>query len=56
LPQGSRPLELRLWLDQVRQTFNPKLDVAKQLGREIFRPQLACQGKNCHLKLGNWEI
>ena len=27
--------------DQLRQTFKPKLDVAKQLRREIFRPQLA---------------
>ena len=27
--------------DQVRQMFNPELDVAKQLVREIFRPQWA---------------
>jgi len=27
--------------DQFRQTFKPKLDVAKQFGREISRPQLA---------------
>ena len=27
--------------DQFRQTFNPELDIAKQLGREISRPQLA---------------
>jgi len=27
--------------DQSRQTFNPELDVATQLGREILRPQLA---------------
>jgi hypothetical protein len=30
--------------DQFRQAFNPELDVAKQLGREIFRPQR--QGKS----------
>jgi hypothetical protein len=28
-------------LGQFRQAFKPELDVAKQLGREIFRPQLA---------------
>src|ERR1017187_6041776 len=27
--------------NQFRQTLKPKLDVAKQLGREVFRPQLA---------------
>ncbi|MGA2555428.1 MAG: GxxExxY protein [Verrucomicrobiota bacterium] len=27
--------------DQFRQTFNPELDIAKQLGRKIFGPQLA---------------
>jgi hypothetical protein len=27
--------------DQSRQTFKPKLDIAKQFGREILRPQLA---------------
>jgi hypothetical protein len=32
--------------DQFRQTFKPKLDVAKQLGREIFRPELAREGKS----------
>jgi hypothetical protein len=32
--------------DQVRQPFKPELDVAKQLGREIFRPQLARQDKS----------
>ncbi len=27
--------------DQVRQAFNPELDIAGQLGRESFRPRLA---------------
>jgi len=40
-PRRTLALELRLRLDQFRQTFKPELDVAKQLGREIFRPQLA---------------
>jgi hypothetical protein len=31
--------------DPFRQTFHPELDVAKQLGREIFRPQLALAQK-----------
>jgi hypothetical protein len=29
--------------DQFRQTFHPKLDIAKQLGCKIFRPQLALE-------------
>jgi hypothetical protein len=37
----NRPFKFRLMLDQFRQTLNPKLDVANQLGREISRPQLA---------------
>jgi len=41
--------------DLFGQTFTPELHVAKQLGREIFRPQLACQGKSGNLKSGNWE-
>jgi len=51
-PFRNRPLEFRLRLDQFLQTFppslrelrwagKPELDVAKQLGREILRPQLA---------------
>ena len=31
--------------DQFRDTFKPELDVAEQLGREIFRPQLALAHK-----------
>jgi hypothetical protein len=33
-------------LCELRRAGNPKLDVAKQLRREIFRPQLAFQGKS----------
>ena len=40
-PRRNRLLKFRLMLDQFRQTFKPELHVAKQLGREIFRPQLA---------------
>jgi hypothetical protein len=46
-PQGFVPCRelLRLRLDQLWQVFKPKLDIAKQLGREICRSQLAFQGK-----------
>jgi hypothetical protein len=32
--------------DQYWQAFKPELDVAKQFGREIFRPELARKGKS----------
>jgi hypothetical protein len=44
-PRRNRPLKFRLRFDQFRQTFKPELDIAKQLCREILRPELALAEK-----------
>jgi len=44
-PHRNRPFGFRLRLNQFRTAFNPDIEVARQLGPKIFRPQLVLAQK-----------